>query len=185
MKKQTIIINLFGGPGTGKSTAAAAAFGLLKLHGVDCELVTEFAKDLVWEDRQKTMEDQSYILSKQHHRLWRLIGNVDIIVTDSPLLLSIVYQPDGYLKSFTNYVVDLFKSYNNLNIFLNRIKEYNPNGRYQTKSEAEDIDKLIKKTLNDYNIPFSEVPGNYTGINTIARKILGDHMKTVLFSNTI
>lgn len=34
-EKQTKIINLFGGPGSGKSTGAAYIFAKLKLAGVD------------------------------------------------------------------------------------------------------------------------------------------------------
>ena len=47
----SLTVNLFGGPGTGKSTTSAAVFSLLKMHGVNAELITEFAKDLTWEKR--------------------------------------------------------------------------------------------------------------------------------------
>jgi len=60
----TLIVNLFGGPSSGKTTMAAGLFCLLKMHGIDCELVTEFAKDLVWEERFKTLKNQQYIFGK-------------------------------------------------------------------------------------------------------------------------
>jgi len=44
-----ICVNLFGAPGSGKSTCAAYTFAKLKMLGVNCELVTEFAKDKTWE----------------------------------------------------------------------------------------------------------------------------------------
>ena len=40
-----IVINLFGAPGVGKSTAAAYLYHLLSSRGISTELVTEFAKD--------------------------------------------------------------------------------------------------------------------------------------------
>lgn len=43
-----IVVNLYGGPGVGKSTGAAYVFARLKEAGVVAELVTEFAKDLTW-----------------------------------------------------------------------------------------------------------------------------------------
>ena len=43
--KQLKVINLYGGPGTGKSTTAAALFALIKREGYNVELVTEFAID--------------------------------------------------------------------------------------------------------------------------------------------
>ena len=36
-KKDTLIINLIGGPGSGKSTTAAGLFYKLKQMGIDCE----------------------------------------------------------------------------------------------------------------------------------------------------
>ncbi len=55
------VVNLFGGPSAGKSTTAAGVFALLKLHDLRSELVTEFAKDLTWEKREKTLNNQYYI----------------------------------------------------------------------------------------------------------------------------
>ena len=63
--KNTLIINLFGGAGIGKSTLMARIFSELKVQGYDCEMVTEFAKDLVWEKRNETFKDELYILQSK------------------------------------------------------------------------------------------------------------------------
>ena len=49
-----LVVNLFGTPGAGKSTGAAYIFSNLKMRGINAELVTEFAKDMVWEDNKET-----------------------------------------------------------------------------------------------------------------------------------
>lgn len=46
---KTTVINLIGSPGTGKSTIAAELFARMKWLGFDVELVSEYAKELVWE----------------------------------------------------------------------------------------------------------------------------------------
>ena len=46
--KKTLFVNLFGAPGVGKSTGAAYLFSKLKMLGVDCEYIGEFAKDKCW-----------------------------------------------------------------------------------------------------------------------------------------
>ena len=38
-----LVVNLFGAPGAGKSTAAAYIFSMLKFANINAELVTEFA----------------------------------------------------------------------------------------------------------------------------------------------
>lgn len=133
--KNTKIINFWAGPGSGKSTSAAHLFAVLKQNDYDCELVTEFAKQLVWQERHATFNDQLYILSKQNHKLETLRGKVDYIISDSPICLSLIYQPKDYYASFKSLVWDIWNSYDNVNIFLNRTKKYNPNGRNQKKKK--------------------------------------------------
>lgn len=184
MEKNALSVNLFGGPGVGKSTTAAGVFSLLKLHGLETELVTEFAKDLVWEERHKTFEDQNYLFGKQHHRMWRIRDKVDVMVNDSPLLLSVVYRPDTLGESFVNHVVDTFKSFKNLNIVLKRVKKYNPNGRNETEYQARTVDEKIKAALAQYELPWIEVPGNHEGLNSIVNILLEKFNKTPKFELT-
>lgn len=107
--KNTIIVNLFGEPGAGKSTGAAYVFAVLKMNGIDAELATEFAKDKLWEESKAVFENQSYIFGKQSFRLSRCKGKVEVIVTDSPLPLSIIYdganENDEKHKHFSSYVL--------------------------------------------------------------------------------
>jgi len=172
MEGKALVINLYGGPGVGKSTSAAGVFSLLKLHDVECELITEFAKDLVWEERYRTFKDQHYLFGKQHHRMWRVNDKVDVMITDSPLMLSTVYRPDDYLPSFINNVVDVVNGYDNLNIILNRTKKYNPNGRNETEDQAMEVDATIRRNLKEHMMTWEDIPGNFEGINTIANIVL-------------
>jgi len=89
------LINLWGGPGTGKSTTAAGLFSLMKLKGYDVELVPEYAKDLTWEGHHNKLADQNYVFAKQHRRIARLVEHdLDYVITDSPLLFTIYYMPE-------------------------------------------------------------------------------------------
>lgn len=157
---------------THNSTTAAGVFTLLKLHDIECELVTEFAKDLVWEERSRTFGDQHYIFGKQHHRMWRLHDKVDVMITDSPLMLSTVYRADTYAPSFEQNVVDTVCSYDNINFVINRTKKYNMNGRNETESQARAVDEKIKAKLLEYDMMWIDVMGNFKGINAVADAVL-------------
>lgn len=63
---KTIVVNLFGAPGAGKSTGAAYIFALLKMAGVEAELVTEFAKDKVWEGNTAVLRIKHISLENNH-----------------------------------------------------------------------------------------------------------------------
>jgi nicotinamide riboside kinase len=164
--KKTLVINLMAGPGAGKSTMAAALFAQLKWRGIDCELAAEYAKDLVWEKRDKTFENQVYIFGKQHNRIFRLLGQVQVVITDSPLLLTPIY--DGHKReTLKKLVFEEVNRCNNLNIFVVRRKDYNPNGRVHTKSQADVIDENVKDFMKGNKVPFIEVEGTPTGIGEI------------------
>jgi len=58
---KTIHINLWAGPGTGKSTMAASIFAELKWNKIDCELVSEYAKQIVWEESYTKLNNQNWL----------------------------------------------------------------------------------------------------------------------------
>ncbi len=143
-RRPSLVVNFFAGPGVGKSSTAAAVFAELKWDGISCELVTEFAKDLVWEHRTMTLTNQMYVFGKQLNRLQRLNGQVRVILTDSPLPLSIIYSTD---RAADELIWHEFDKFNNLNIILNRQKMYRQEGRTQTEGEAKDLDMRIENLL--------------------------------------
>jgi hypothetical protein len=146
------VINLFGGPGTGKSTTAAGIFNRMKVQGYNVELVTEYAKDMTWEGRDNVLADQLYILAKQHRRLERLQGKVDWAVVDSPFILGLIYAPENYFKHFEPLVMEMWDSYENINFMLERSFEYQPIGRLGTESAAKSIDTQLDAFLARHNI---------------------------------
>jgi hypothetical protein len=181
MMNTPIVVNLFGGPCCGKSTIAAAAFSLLKLHNIEAELITEFAKDLVWEERSYTFKNQHYLFGKQHHRLWRVDGKVDVMITDSPIFLSLVYRKELYSDAFKKVVLEEFNMYNNINFFLKRTKAYNEIGRNQTKKEAKQIDREIIKDLDEHNIDYFVINSDVMAPNLINVKVLQLFNKEIKF----
>lgn len=155
------VINFFAGPGSGKSTSAAGLFFLMKTQGYNVELVTEYAKDVTWEQHMFILSDQVAITGEQNRRLNRLIGKVDYAITDSPLLLGLAYLPQKYVPSYPTFVQELFNSYDNfLNIFVYRVKPFNQRGRNQNELEAIEKDNQIKQILINSGTKFIEFPGN-------------------------
>lgn len=150
----TLVINLYGGPGTGKSTTAAALFSQLKKYGVNCELVHEFAKDLTWEKRAKALSFQPYVIGKQAYHVHRLFDEVDIVITDSPILLGLIYGME-MPPSWTTFLIDLHNSWDTLDIYIRRDKmvhPYNPKGRNQTEEQAKAVDTQILRMLDTVGV---------------------------------
>lgn len=168
-----IVVNLFGVPSAGKSTGAAYIFSKLKMNGVNAELITEFAKDKVWENNEEVFKNQAYLFGKQSFRMSRCKDKVDVIVTDSPLPLSIFYNQDEVLgEDFNKTVMNVFNSYSNLNYLLLRVKPYNPIGRHQTEEESDKLKEPMVALLNDRKIQYTEHPGSSEGYDTIVTQVL-------------
>ncbi len=153
-----IVINLFGSPGAGKSTGAAYIFSQLKLKGINAELVTEYAKDKVWEETPEPFKNQAYLFGQQYYRITRCQDKVDVIVTDSPLLLSAFYNTSKTLgEPFNEMVLEVFQSYNNINLYVKRDKPYNPVGRLQTQSQSDAMAVEMVDMLKKYNVQYDEI----------------------------
>ncbi len=169
-----ILVNLFGAPGAGKSTGAAYVFARLKMAGINAELVTEYAKDKVWEENYAVFKNQAYIFGKQFFRISRLEGKVDVVVTDSPLLLSCFYGKDDTRlgDEFNALVRKVSASYPSVNAFLQRVKPYNPNGRFQTEEESDEVSNEILLLLEDCGAEFAIYPGCRTGYDALADSVL-------------
>ena len=146
-KRNTIVVNLYGGPGAGKSTFMASLFYELKIRGIEVEMAPEFAKDLVWEERFNYFDEQIYIFAKQLHRINRLIGKVDVCISDSPLQNSYIYlkEDNPQLRALID---NEFSKFNNINFYIRRGNKYVQNGRNENEEEAKEVDKKIETLLS-------------------------------------
>jgi hypothetical protein len=163
MKKDTLLVNLFGGPGTGKSTMMARLFSELKFDNIDCEMAPEYAKDLVWEESDNLLRTQQlHLLGEQHRRINRLYGKVQVAITDCPLVNFALFIPSG--NQALNILIDEeANNFRHVNILLKRVKPYNPNGRYQTEDQAREMDGKLKIILAERGFHFYEFESSREG----------------------
>ena len=169
-----LVVNLCGAPGAGKSTGAAYVFSKLKMQGVNCELVTEYAKDKVWEEDTTALNNQAYVFGHQLFRLTKLEGKVDVAITDSPLLLSLIYNNDKKRlgEAFNEVVKNCFNSFDNINFFIHRVKPYDPKGRLQTEKESDELSEIIKNCFIDNGEEVIEIIGDIIGYEDIVYTVL-------------
>lgn len=169
----TIVVNLYGAPGAGKSTTRAGVFHRLKLYGVNCEEVTEYAKDLTWEGRDYALSNQVYVFAKQLKRMDMLMGKVDAVITDSPLLLSCYYGSLCDLPtSFFGMVRDFVNRQTSMDYFIRRVKPYSPIGRNQEEWESDEIGEELEAALDDHGVRPTFLDGDEQAAPRIAMDVL-------------
>lgn len=170
----TTIINLLGAPGAGKSTAAAGVFYHMKKKFVSVELVTEYAKDLIYAGNEHQLEDVASLFAEQHHRIARLVGKVEYIITDSPIYLCAFYAPKTYPKEFTPFVMAMAARYTNVNLYLRRAHPYAAEGRVHSEAESRQIDIDQIAFLQRNQIDFVEIMTGDTVCERIINAVSGE-----------
>jgi nicotinamide riboside kinase len=154
-------ICLYAGGGAGKSTTAAWLFSELKRSGYSIELVVEYVKALAWQDRRPQSFDQCYLFGKQLHYEDRILrSNCQLIVTDSPVLLSSVYarlfaENTEIAGPLETLALIFEKQFPSINIFLERgDKPYKLDGRWGDIEGAKMVDAEIRATLDGLNFQY-------------------------------
>lgn len=162
-------INLFGAPGSGKSTNMLGLTYHLKLMGLSVENTPEFFKEMLYEDSQsEKFGGQLYVLGEQNRRLARLVGKNDFAVTDCPLPLIGYYTPDNYVPGFKDFVKNLYNSYDNVNYFLMPRHEFETEKRIHNEEQAHQITLDLPHYLNELGVKFKVIE---TGEDLVPRLI--------------
>lgn len=173
----SLVVNLISGPSSGKSTLAFGLMYMLKSYGFSCEYTGEFAKDLTYEKRIKTFENQVYIFAKQYQRIFRLLDTVDIVVTDSPILLSLIYQTEELRQTaFSQMVLETHNQLKNLNFFVQRRKDvaFEEKARMHNEEQAIEIDNKILAMFAEHNIGYDVVRSNEMYLDLMYGRVINE-----------
>ena len=174
-KHDTIVINAYAGAGAGKTTACLEIASLLKKQGYVAEYVSEYAKDLVWEENfsmlDGSQDHQFEILKEQLNRMDRLYGKVDFIVTDAPILLNQIYNKE-LTSEYKDMLHQLDSQYAKLNFFVDRdVNSFETEGRMQNLEQSIELDKQIKDMLMENEFHFNSY--NHQTLKNFVPDIVG------------
>ncbi|WP_283606935.1 DUF3991 and toprim domain-containing protein [Faecalispora anaeroviscerum] len=155
-ERYTVVVNGFGGPGAGKTTSCFDIVSEFKKRGFVAEYVPEFATELVWDNNLQmldgTEKNQTFLFEEQKRRIDRLIGKVDFVVTDSPLLLNNIYIKE-LTPDFENKVKEAYAEYNNFNFVIERDEsQFTSKGRIHNLQESKEKDQEILNMLSNYGL---------------------------------
>lgn len=169
-----LVVNLFGAPGTGKSTMALGLTYFLKRDRLNVELASEYAKELTFAQRMlgaASLQDQIYIFAKQRARIEQLIPHSDIVVTDCPVLLGANYYAELFPDSFRDLLLWSFNSYTSLNVYITRSHEYSTVGRRQSEAESDQIAEEMRTFIDKHGVDYIEVSGDDAGLEIVLAEI--------------
>lgn len=149
MENTRHLIQFFAGPGSGKSTACARVYAYLKENNTNAEMHREIYKDLVWQKNAQigqTTLGVTATANTAHQQLMLFDGGAEVVLTDGPVSLGSVYSPSPVFPAMTYLFEDELLARDVLvhNIFIERVKPYNPFGRTQTAENAMLLDTRME-----------------------------------------
>lgn len=174
----SLVVNAFGGPGAGKSTACFHIVEELKKMGYVTEYVSEYAKDLVWDENFQLLDGteahQLEILKEQLHRIDRLYGKVDFIVTDASILLNAIYNSE-LTPEYEKMLEMLNGQYENFNFLVQREGKFEEEGRIHSYEESIRKDNEVEQMLQQHGLFYGVY--NHGTLDVIVKNVQKTHEK--------
>jgi cellulose biosynthesis protein BcsQ len=90
----------------------------MRLSGLNCEMASEFAKDLFW-DESNAWKDQLYVFANQWRMIDRVLCRTDYVICDSPPILSLFYNRP-HSDAFVQLVLEKCSQFDTLLFLLKR-----------------------------------------------------------------
>lgn len=150
-------INFYGGPGSGKSTAALYTAAKFKKRGYRAELAREYVKHWTYYSRVPTAWDQIHIFGQQIQEESILLENgIEVAVVECPLVLG-AWHSNSLNPELTPYLLGLARKFDEafppINVFLDRGElDFDPLGRFSAhnKDTIEELDRSLYSFVSDY-----------------------------------
>lgn len=161
----TCLINLFGSSSAGKSSLMADLFNTLKLKGYSVEMCPEIIKQWAWDGIRPNKYDQYYLMGQEIKQQSRLLGKVEFVISDSPVMQNAFYN--NYLNNKDN-LYEPSRDYLNmvrldghkvLDYMLIRNKPFETTGRYQTEEESDLIAEKLQQYLVERGVQYIVLKG--------------------------
>lgn len=177
----TKVINIIGGPGCEKSMVSAAIILHMYLRNQSVETVPDYAKTLVWQQRNEGLKNQYQLAQRQFDMINTLDGQVKFLVNECALPQLLFYN-ENYehnvcdVEKTRKQILDWYHQHQNINIVVKRSdRKYVHTGRFQTEEEAHEIDRRMRELLVREGIQYTEVEPNVQAIHNFATQIIEGH----------
>lgn len=159
------VINLYGGPSSGKSTLMAGIFYSMICLGYNIEMCPEWIKWAVFKRDAYSFKHQEYIFAQQLSQLKCIAEyGVPLIVTDSPILLSLIYG-NTVDSPLAHLIKEQYEQFENINIFVQRAFPYRTSSRVNAEDIAKEIDVKCRDLLQSGIVKqWEKVKGNQQGL---------------------
>ena len=171
-RRGPLLVNIFGGPGCGKSTMAAGLKYRLGLQGINAEIAHEWVKEVIYAGDNPRTYPPSEILHQSTRRIERLTDKVDVIICDSPILMIAIYNKDVQaiaIEATHTHNLQQWWEPKPVNILLTRHEgAFDQRGRVHSYEESLKVDEECMNALCGTETEFTIT----MSLNTIEHEVM-------------
>lgn len=171
-----LLVNFIGAPGEGKTTMAAGVYHRLKTAHWNVELVTEYTKELILTGDHWSLSDELLVFTQKYKRIKKM-SNVDIVITDSPLLNSVLYGREQFGTVGGEFFAATAMKFDSIYFNVERQAAYVPVGRIADEKMADQAGVKLLDILKLLDIPYTSVHGHDEAIATVVMQIENETYK--------
>lgn len=189
--RKPLLVNLYGAPGSGKTSGSLYITGLLKSEGYKVAYVEEFASQLIRQGLGEKLGDwknQNYIVTGQMKLILdEIASGSEIIICDSPPTLNILHysklacEKAGKGSEFTESMItsqytiynQIFSEFDKIDVYVKRVKPFLQWKRVHSEEQSNEMAKPLKFVYLTSNLESQkvEITGDLKGYNTLAQLI--------------
>lgn len=170
------IIEFFGGPGSGKTTAASYCFSYFKRRGVECEFTREYAQEAIYAQQRYQLSSQFIVCANQYRKYTEQAeAGTQLLFSDTSLLLSQVYGAHHEANALlVPLLKHLYRDFETIKVFVKRRKEFRTQGRIHNEAQSRELDILMRSKLGPFDY---EIDGDEVGTEMFAARLYADLTK--------
>ena len=141
----------------------------MRLSGFRCEMASEFAKDLFWDD-SNAWKDQLYVFANQWRMIDRVLCRTDYVICDSPPILSLFYNRP-HSDAFVQLVLEKCSQFDTSLFLLKRAVPYDSIGRRETEAESDMLHDEMVEWLELHGMKHEMVESTVDGWKSILERL--------------
>ena len=174
------VINLFAGPGTGKTTLCYELLAAMKKQGLRVEHVRDIPREEVYWESWRELDDHLIQLAKIQSAINMHRPHCDYLVVESPVLMRLAYlptvnerQPMNGEKAISQLALALHQQEDNLDVLLVRNPEfgYDQRGRDQNEAQALERSRITEDIVARHAPSHLRVMAGKDGIDSILQAL--------------
>lgn len=152
-KDDKLVINIYGAPGSGKTTLANKLIERFEQDNFKPALIREYATELIKNNQKELLDNQILVSKAQADNIDKALDKSNLCISESPIELGRLYNKNSSIDYELDEIIKQSnEKYTSINLFIAHdkisISSYDNTYRIHTADESVELEKELHKKCN-------------------------------------